>query len=198
MAKPKGALVGIVLMFIAAIAAYNYFSKGKEDAKLDSAEAITVSGISNVFTEKITSTLNTYDSLRLALVKADTGAARLQAGHLAQQLSAIPFQEMQVDTTLRGLAEGLATNIAEQAKQVYASADIDGQRKAFQPLSDLLFDLLRTIQYNGSTVYQQHCPMAFDNTGANWLSYSKEIVNPYFGEKMLHCGAIQDSISFSR
>jgi hypothetical protein len=44
------------------------------------------------------------------------------------------------------------------------------------------------------TIYKQYCPMAFSNTGAYWLSESKEIRNPYFGDKMLKCGRIVSEI----
>jgi Cu(I)/Ag(I) efflux system membrane fusion protein len=36
--------------------------------------------------------------------------------------------------------------------------------------------------------------MAFDNAGATWLQDSEEIANPYFGEMMLGCGEIQETI----
>ena len=34
-----------------------------------------------------------------------------------------------------------------------------------------------------------HCPMAFDNKGADWLQGTGSIRNPYFGADMLSCGA---------
>ena len=36
--------------------------------------------------------------------------------------------------------------------------------------------------------------MAFNNEGGFWFSEEKEIMNPYFGDKMLHCGSIQKTI----
>jgi hypothetical protein len=36
--------------------------------------------------------------------------------------------------------------------------------------------------------------MAFDDTGATWISYSEEIKNPYFGDQMLHCGTVQEEL----
>ena len=33
--------------------------------------------------------------------------------------------------------------------------------------------------------------MASDGKGANWLSETKEITNPYFGAKMLKCGVVK-------
>jgi Cu(I)/Ag(I) efflux system membrane fusion protein len=32
------------------------------------------------------------------------------------------------------------------------------------------------------------CPMAFNNKGAYWVQKTGEIVNPYHGMMMLHCG----------
>jgi Cu(I)/Ag(I) efflux system membrane fusion protein len=43
-------------------------------------------------------------------------------------------------------------------------------------------------------IYVQHCPMADSNKGADWLSKEKEILNPYFGQKMLGCGEITKTI----
>jgi Cu(I)/Ag(I) efflux system membrane fusion protein len=40
--------------------------------------------------------------------------------------------------------------------------------------------------------------MAFDNKGAYWLSNVSEIKNPYFGEKMLTCGSVQDSLYYGK
>ena len=39
-----------------------------------------------------------------------------------------------------------------------------------------------------NAIYYQHCPMANDGKGANWLSKEEEIKNPYFGSMMLSCG----------
>ncbi|MFY0593941.1 MAG: DUF3347 domain-containing protein [Roseivirga sp.] len=37
--------------------------------------------------------------------------------------------------------------------------------------------------------------MAFNNKGAFWLATEKEINNLYFGNLMLHCGSVQETIS---
>ncbi|NNC61403.1 MAG: DUF3347 domain-containing protein, partial [Eudoraea sp.] len=39
-----------------------------------------------------------------------------------------------------------------------------------------------------------HCPMANSNKGADWLSSSKEIRNPYYGEAMLTCGSVRGEL----
>jgi Cu(I)/Ag(I) efflux system membrane fusion protein len=44
------------------------------------------------------------------------------------------------------------------------------------------------------TVYVQFCPMADGNKGASWLSFENKVLNPYFGEKMLSCGSVIQTI----
>jgi hypothetical protein len=36
--------------------------------------------------------------------------------------------------------------------------------------------------------------MAKDGKGAMWLSETKEIKNPYFGDKMMECGEVNEII----
>lgn len=68
------------------------------------------------------------------------------------------------------------------------------QRIPFEKVSDQLFDLLKTADLKNAGVYRQHCPMAFNDKGAYWLSGETEIRNPYFGDKMLECGEVTDSL----
>ncbi len=65
-------------------------------------------------------------------------------------------------------------------------------------LTDAMWSLTRTVRYGGQKVYYQYCPMAFNNKGAYWLSNQREILNPYFGNKMLKCGEVADSVDYSK
>jgi len=49
---------------------------------------------------------------------------------------------------------------------------------------------LRVETLNNKPLYLEYCSMANDNFGAYWLSFDKEIKNPYYGEQMLACGEI--------
>ncbi len=71
--------------------------------------------------------------------------------------------------------------------------DIEAQRKAFTEVTTQMETLLNGALSSGE-VYKQYCPMAFDNTGAYWLSKEKEIRNPYFGDRMLKCGSVFKTI----
>ncbi|HUQ96340.1 MAG TPA: hypothetical protein VM010_01660, partial [Chitinophagaceae bacterium] len=78
------------------------------------------------------------------------------------------------------------------------------KRHAFHSFSQNLYDLLRTIKYDGATVYLQQCPMAFNETEEGlWLSKTEKIRNPYLGLHhpkykggMISCGETKDVLHF--
>ena len=72
--------------------------------------------------------------------------------------------------------------------------DVEKQRKQFDFLSQAL---IKTVQAFGAetTLYVQHCPMAFDNEGADWLAVEEGIRNPYFGDRMMKCGLVKKTLN---
>lgn len=83
----------------------------------------------------------------------------------------------------------------KQLQNLLEAADLAGARAAFKPLSEHLIALANAFGPFEQTVYIQHCPMADNDAGADWLSLQKEILNPYFGEQMLKCGTVKQTIS---
>ena len=74
------------------------------------------------------------------------------------------------------------------------SSDIQFQREKFVIVTAGVEKILEDNIAKG-VFYKQYCPMAFNNTGGYWLSNSKEIRNPFFGDKMLKCGRIDKEIN---
>lgn len=72
--------------------------------------------------------------------------------------------------------------------------DVNVQREHFEALSNGVEKMLQGSLKSG-TIYKQFCPMAFNNKGASWISTSKDILNPYFGDKMLKCGRVEAEIN---
>jgi len=60
-------------------------------------------------------------------------------------------------------------------------------------LSKDVYDLVKSFG-GGQTLYVANCPMYNKNKGANWLTASKEIKNPYMGTAMLKCGTIKEEL----
>lgn len=124
--------------------------------------------------EAVATTFKAYLQLKDALVATDAEAAATAAGELSEN-------------TARNSA------LKEAAGIIAATTDIDAQRRAFESVTAVMGDLLSGALESGE-IYMQFCPMAFNNAGAAWFSDQKEIMNPYFGDKMLHCGTVKEII----
>lgn len=73
--------------------------------------------------------------------------------------------------------------------------DIDFLRnKSFYDLSQLFIRIISQYGSFENTVYVQHCPMANNDKGADWLSLETNVLNPYYGSSMLRCGNVTDTI----
>ena len=77
-----------------------------------------------------------------------------------------------------------------------AITDIESARVNFEKISEGVIALQRRFGHAGhEDLNLVHCPMAFDNTGADWLQRGTQISNPYFGAMMLHCGDIRHTFT---
>ncbi|CAH0999204.1 hypothetical protein LEM8419_00501 [Neolewinella maritima] len=117
-----------------------------------------------------------YLHLRSALVNADTESAVTAARAISEALT----------DEWRGAKTA--------AFVISLTRDITAQRAAFADLSEEIAPLIEHGLKTG-TIYKMHCPMAFDGAGADWFSEVAEVRNPFYGDKMLTCGKVTDTIS---
>ena len=166
-------------------------------------QALTVSGHNAIFNGKIDSLLQNYFEIKTALVETDSVKAKLANNKLVEFLTRINIEELKKDTS--GIFESAAmflNDIKANATNLATQQTITEMRQDFKSISENLYPFLKTIHYEGKILYWQNCPMAFgENNGANWISNSEEIINPYMGKHhpeykgtMLHCGEVKDSI----
>ena len=87
----------------------------------------------------------------------------------------------------------LLKEIKTSAHLMSSSKEIIAQRSAFIQLSSAMIHSVKAFGIN-KKIYNQFCPMADKDKGAYWLSFQKEIKNPYFGRSMLACGNIEEII----
>jgi len=163
-------------------------------------QPITIAQNSNAFTKSYDLLLSSYYSLKDALVASDSAKANLAASQLLVNADSLKVNEIQGDSTgvIKETAGSFTSTIHASAEALQKESTLDEKRKEFEVISDALWSLTRTVKYDGAKVYYTHCPMAFDNKGAYWLSNSSKIENPYFGDKMLTCGSVEDSVNYSR
>ncbi|WP_159090722.1 DUF3347 domain-containing protein [Aquimarina aquimarini] len=119
---------------------------------------------------------NLYLSIKAALVNSKSKEVQAEAKKLEATL---------------GDSEGDA-QFKAVSKLVSLTKDISKQRDFFVALTEEMERVIGESKIISGEVYKQFCPMAFDGKGGYWLSDSKEIRNPYFGNKMLVCGDVEE------
>lgn len=156
-----------------------------------STEKSEVSALPSAVTTPWSQATVSYLKVKDALVASDAPMAQQAAGELAASLGSADMASM-------GDAHNdwmrLAVPVRDAANALATAGDVEATREAFSELSTALVPAVKAFGSGGQTLYVQHCPMAFDNAGANWVSASEEIRNPYFGDAMLTCGKTVESL----
>lgn len=202
----KGWLIfSLVIIFVAIYFLFFYKPAVKEQPSTTQ----TFTGESKndpAFNRSLDSTIDLYFSIHDAFVNWDTSKANNAADSLLSQIGNVPFDKLNDDMSVIATAKNFSTSVESDAEAIIKAKTIEAKRRSFNTMTENLYNLLRTVQYDKQVIYHQMCPMAFnDNEQAFWLSQTAEIVNPYLGSKdpkyksgMLHCGETVDSIDFRR
>ncbi|MBE0644631.1 MAG: efflux RND transporter periplasmic adaptor subunit [Bacteroidetes bacterium] len=134
-----------------------------------------------------------YSALTKSLVASDPTAAG-KAGKAVRSALGDVDASLLPESVRPEWAE-IAASLAKSIDALAATRDLEKQRAYFSGLSNTFYSALKIFGAGEGTIYWQHCPMAFDDKGANWLSPQKEIRNPYFGDKMLTCGVVKEELN---
>lgn len=129
----------------------------------------------------VSAVVDAYLGLKDALVASDDAMAKEKATAIVASLG-------------DGSSED-AKHLMENAQAIVDAADLEAQRTHFEHLSADVYSMVKNAQMAETTLYKQYCPMAFNNKGAFWLSSSEEVRNPYFGDAMLKCGRVEETIN---
>lgn len=142
----------------------------------------------------IASITNQYLSIKNGLAADNITEAKTGATHLRNTIR--KFDKSFFTAKQKKEFDKYADNITEQLQGIISRNEIESQRSLFSVLSQQAYQLIKAL---GTTqvLYYDHCPMANNNTGADWLSETKEIKNPYFGSNMMTCGTVQEIISIT-
>ncbi|MDX1762233.1 MAG: DUF3347 domain-containing protein [Christiangramia sp.] len=144
----------------------------QEEAAAGASKEMAVADFSN---ENVKVAYKHYLEVKDALVQTDAA----QASKAAKQL-----QEKTAENNPK---------IAELAGKLASEADVNVQRETFSELTAAMDPVLKEAIKSGK-IYKQFCPMAFEGKGDYWYASSEEIRNPYFGDKMLKCGRVEETI----
>ena len=193
-----------IILVIIGICLFWYFKKNKNKKESPKEQPIALQKHSEAFNKNINLVVDNYLSLKDAFVEADNVSIKSKASILITSIDNIDTIELRKDTS--AVFETIMASISDMksnAASILQQTDITEMRRDFSSLPEMMFPaFFNAIKYEGPTLYLQNCPMAFnDSEPANWISKTKEIMNPYMGKKhpkyqsgMLNCGEIKDTI----
>ena len=194
-------IVFVILLVIFGIYWFNFRDQtANREPKL---EALKAKKHSNSFNATIDTMMNAYFDVKASFVEADSINAKIAAKKLLVIVDSISLNELKKDTAgIFESADMQKADIKSNIESLLNQTNLVEMRQDFRMVSESIYPLLKTIHYEGKTLYWQNCPMAFgEGKEANWISNTQEIINPFLGKKdpeyksaMLHCGEVKDSI----
>lgn len=199
-------VLAIAFLIIIVFGAWWLFFKTDKDSSGNNTDSInttqTAKKHSDVFNDDIDRTINSYLVMKDAFVESDTGSIKSASFAFITRLDSMNLSDLQnADAVVLTEANQRVSEMKTNATPILQETDLTAMRHNFENISENLYPFLRTIGYEGQKLYWQNCPMAFGDDGANWISNTSEIVNPYLGKHhpefksaMLHCGENMDSI----
>ena len=144
------------------------------------------------FKKQLTNVANAYLPVKDGLVKSNAKQAAMRSKDLLEAVNNVDMRLVKDKAHIYWMEQLKALQL--HVGKITQLNGIEEQRKEFDVLSLALIKSLNVFGIASDTFFVQHCPMAFDNDGAEWISQHEKILNPYFGEKMLTCGIVKDTI----
>jgi len=163
----------VLMLVFASIVSCKSETKNDKSSSNSDIELVKTTGLT-FNDDKVGQQFQHYIHLKTALVNSDVNEARSGAKMLMENTD---------DTDLKGMLS-----------KISEASDIEEQRTVFSDVTGKMTVIVDASISSGE-VYKQFCPMAFNNQGGYWLSSEEEIRNPYFGDKMLKCGKVTETIN---
>ncbi len=197
----KNIILGLALLTTVLAACNNSSSEKKDNTASDaqstntpvdtSAKQVTAT-TETTATVSIAEILNGYLKMKNAFAKDDSKEAGAASNEMVKSFSS--FNKTALTTEQAKIYNDIEDDAREHAEHIGSNAgNIKHQREHFDMLSKDIYQLVKTFG-GGQKLYYDHCPMYNDGKGANWLSETKDIANPYLGKSMPTCGTVKEEL----
>lgn len=191
----KKKLLYIVLPFLVIITGCG---ENKKEDKAEAESETTVKDVSTKYSSidpSVSSQLGQivqhYIHVKNALVQSNITEAKSGAEGILKAISAVDTTKLAGDQLSTFTSE--VAKIKSHSNALAQSTDLTKQRVVFNDLTSSVYELVKAFG-GGKQLYYQYCPMANDNNGGYWISETEEVNNPYFGDEMLHCGEVKETL----
>lgn len=186
----KTLILGTVISALLFAACNN--SQNAQTTTADSSSTQAANAKQGASSNGIKAIIDLYLELKNALAKDDdknaaSAGEKMVTAFAAFDKAALPEDQKTSYSEIEEDAKEHAEHISKN------TGNIVHQREHFATLSKDIYDLVKTFG-GGQPLYLDHCPMYDDNKGADWISETKEISNPYLGTKMPDCGTVKEEL----
>lgn len=190
----KHLFIGLLASSVLALTACNGTSEKKSESDVHTSHETAVSNESNAASDQGTFSelFSHYQHLTFALSSDDDKEAANAAKGMLEALPKINTKGF--STAQKSIFDDIAADILEHSEHIGDNiGNIAHQRERLVLLSKDFYDIAKEFGTEKS-MYKVFCSMYDDDKGAYWLSDSKEVKNPYYGEMMLTCGEVQEEL----
>ena len=152
--------------------------------------SLFVGAHTEVFRRSLEPLFTAYFALQKSLAGDDLSGAKAAAGDAASALRSANADGIPraAETIWREEERVLRDNLVAARK----AAKPEALRIRFAEIARSILALERAFRHTTEGLHHEvFCPMAFDGLGASWLQNEKEILNPFYGAMMLHCGELR-------
>jgi Cu(I)/Ag(I) efflux system membrane fusion protein len=140
------------------------------------------------FQKDFTTVLSAYFNLKDAFVESNIEAVKADAFKMLEEVKSLKTKNL-------GTVEvSHIKEISQMLRAIAENDNLENQRDHFIILSKNMIAFASNLDEVETPVFVQHCPMANTNKGADWLSLSEDVKNPYYGDAMLTCGEVTKRI----
>lgn len=133
-----------------------------------------------------------YLELKNALVTDKFSEAKTAASELNRQVENVNTSELNEDAAI--VWKSFKEQLIKDSQAIATASNIADMRDTFDELSNTVVGMVTSFELSSGDLFILHCPMANSNKGADWLSASSEIQNPYYGSAMLNCGELKSTL----
>lgn len=149
--------------------------------------------ISHEVQAALTPVYATYFEVQMALANDNLEESKAAAKKLDQANQAVEMGLFRDDAHAAWMK--LTTTVAKEAARLAAAESFETARDAFFFLSDAMIELHKQFGHaEARNYYLTFCPMARDGKGAYWLQTVDTVWNSFYGDQMLRCGEIKDTL----
>jgi len=137
--------------------------------------------------DHLSTLISEYMDFKNALVADDFEKAQKHISNFTKEVKS--NEEMNEHKEHQKMHESHHAKMLSVVETASSAKNIEELRNSLEGITMELVKAVENQGYDKSALYVQFCPMANNGKGANWLSKSEEIANPYFGQKMHKCGS---------